>query len=134
MAEPLRLIVTPDEGPGRFVACLEGSDAPIVQGTRQPLVDGARVLLARGFDPAMQLTMRHARRGYDGFQPLPIGKLAGWTYEEGEKKPLRKVRWMPFPMAAGRQKSGSKPLVAPEAHPSGNRFHGDPPQAGERAP
>jgi len=134
MAEMLRLIITPDEGPGRFVACLDGSDEPIVQGTRQPLVDGARVLLARGFDPATPLTMRHAGKTHDSFRPAPLGQWAGRTYEEGEKTSLRSSRWMPFPAGAGRQKSGSEPEVVPEGHPRGNRFYGDSPEAGECAP
>ena len=90
MAEMLRLIITPDEGPARFVARLEGSDEPIVQATRQPLVDGARVLLARGFEPATPLTMRHAGKAYDSFHPLQISKWARWTYKEPDQRHLHR--------------------------------------------
>ena len=78
MAETLRLIIAPDEGPGRFVARVEDSNEIVVQGTRQPLVDGARVLLGRGFDPATPLTMRHAGKTCDSFQPLPAPGVCGF--------------------------------------------------------
>jgi hypothetical protein len=126
----IRLVVTPEADPqrvGRFTARLESTGGLIVTSTRQPLVDGARELLARGFDPATLLTMRHDGSTHDSFQPLPIGQWVGWTYEESGTKPLRRVRWMPFPTAAGTQKSGSEPSVAPEARATENRFHGGPP-------
>ena len=63
MVKPLRLIVSPDSASGKFIARLEGSDVLIVEGTRQPLVDGARVLLAHDFDPAAPLTMPAAALG-----------------------------------------------------------------------
>jgi hypothetical protein len=71
--------------------------------------------------------MRHEGSAHDSFQPLPIGKWAGWTYEESETKPLRRVRWMPFPTAAGTQNSGSEPSVAPEGRETANRFNGGTP-------
>ena len=123
----IRLLVAPDSA-GRFTAGLESTGEVIVASTRQPLVDGARELLARGFDPSTPLTMRHEGKHYDSFQPLPIGKWAGWTYEESGTKPLRRVRWMPFPTAAGTQKSGSEPLVVPEGRETENRLHGGAPQ------
>jgi hypothetical protein len=119
----VRLVVAPASA-GRFTARLESTGDLITSGTRQPLVDGARELLARGFDPATPLTMRREGKGYDSFQPMPVGKWAGWTYEESGTKPLRRVRWMPFPTAAGTQKSGSEPLVVPEGRETQNRFHG----------
>lgn len=134
MAELLRLIVSPDTGPGKFIARLEGSDKIVVQGTRQPLVDGARLLLGRGLDPATPFTMRHDGKTYDSFRPAALGHWAGQTYEEGERRSLRSSRWMPFPASAYGQKSGIGPLGAPEGHPPGNRFYGDTPEAGERVP
>ena len=38
-------------------------------------------------------------------------------------KPLRRVRWMPFPTAAGTQKSGSEPLGIPEGREPEVRFY-----------
>jgi hypothetical protein len=108
----IRLVLSPETA-GRFSARLDSMGEVIVTGTRQPLVDGARMLLAQGYDPCALLTMRHEGKACESFQPLPIGKWAGWTYEESGTKPLRRVRWMPFPTAAGTQKSGSEPSVVP---------------------
>jgi hypothetical protein len=119
-----RLIVIPLESkPGRFSAHLESTGTPVVTSSKQPLVDGARELLAAGFDPAIALTMRHDGSSRDSFQPLPIGRWAGWTYEEGERKPLRRVRWMPFPTAAGTQKSTSELSDVPEPTPEQKRLY-----------
>ena len=79
----------------------------IVRGSRQPLVDGARELLARGLDPATLLTMRHQGKAYDSFRPAPIGEWAKWTYQEGEKRTLTRALWRPFADMRGTQKSGS---------------------------
>ena len=127
----IRLVVTPEPDPekaGRFAARLECTGESLVVSTRQPLVDGARELLARGFDPATPLTMRMEGNAYDSFQPLPIGQWAGWTYTESEKHALKRQRWMPLPDDRERQKSGSEPSVAPEGQETENRFHGGPPQ------
>jgi hypothetical protein len=120
------LVVTPEPDPekaGRFVARLESTGEVVVASTRQPLVDGARELIAYGFDPNTPLTMRMEGKAYDSFQPLPIGKWAKWTYKEGEKDALRRTAWMPLPTDRGWQKSGSEPSVAPEGRATGNRFH-----------
>ena len=122
-ASPERLIVTPEadaEKGGRFTGRLESTGETIATNTKQPLVDGARELLARGFDPATPLTMRMEGKTYDSFQPLPIGQWAGWTYTEGETTPLRCVRWMPRPAVGEGQKSGSEPLAGTRGHPKVN--------------
>jgi hypothetical protein len=123
----IRLVVVPGSA-GTFTARREGTEEVVVTGTRQPLVDGARALLARGFDPATPLTMRHEGKAYDSFQPLPMGEWAKWTYAESEERALRRVNWMPFPAPRSGQKSGSAPLVVPEGRETENRFHGDAPQ------
>ena len=79
--------------------------------------------LPRGFDPATPLTMRHEGSAHDSFQPLPIGKWAGWTYEEGERTTLRHALWMPFPAGAGTQKSTSELSGVPEATPEQKRLY-----------
>ena len=122
----IRMVVTP-EAAGRFTARLESTGEVIVASTRQPLVDGARALLAQGFDPGTPLTMRHEGKAYDSFQPWPIGHWAKWTYKEREKGGLTVERWMPFAAPRSGQKSGSEPLVAPEGRETENRFHGGPP-------
>jgi hypothetical protein len=122
-ARPERLIVTPEadrQKAGRFTARMESSGEDIVANTRQPLVDGARELLARGFDPGTPLTMRLEGKAYDSVRPLPIGHWAGWTYTEGETTHLRCARWMPRPAVGEGQKSGSEPSVVPNPHPEAN--------------
>ena len=124
---PIRLVVSPELDPekaGRFAARLESTGEVIVASTRQPLVDGARELLARGFDPATPLTMRHDGKSCDSLQPLQISKWAKWTYEERERDGIRCARWMPRQLHAEGQKSGSEPLVVPEGPQTENRFHG----------
>jgi hypothetical protein len=71
----IRLVVAPGSA-GKFAARLESTGEVIVAGTRQPLVDGARELLARGFDPGTPLTMRMEGKTYDSFQP-PAGRPVG---------------------------------------------------------
>jgi hypothetical protein len=109
--------------PGRFSAHLESTGAPVVTNSKQPLVDGARELLASGFDPATVLTMRHDGSFHDSFAPLPIGKWAGWTYTEGETTSLRCARWMPRPVVGEGQKSGSGLPGVPNPAPEQKRLY-----------
>jgi hypothetical protein len=61
--------------------------------------DGARELLARGFDPGALLHVQHAGRAFDPtVVPRPIGELAERTYEERDKDGLKRRRWRPFEM------------------------------------
>jgi hypothetical protein len=122
-----RLIVSPDADPakaGKFTACLESTGETIVSGSRQPLADGARELLARGFDPATPLTMRHEGKAHDSFRPAPIGDWARWTYSESETHPLKRRPWLPreMPVAVDRedQKSGIEPSAGIQGHPEDN--------------
>lgn len=115
-----RLIVVPEADPqkaGRFTVRLESTGEIIVGDTRQPLVDAARALLKR-VDPATLLTMRMHDRPYGSFEPAPIGKLAQWTYWEGEKRALQRARWMPRADMAGGQKSTSKEVPGLAARPA----------------
>jgi hypothetical protein len=111
----LRLVVVPDstvraDPPGsagrpvRFTATLDGDFVVL---SDQPLVDSARELLARGFDPVTLLTLRHQGKAYDSFEPLPIVEWADMTYSEGEKGDLRRRRWMPRPADREGKKQGS---------------------------
>jgi hypothetical protein len=127
----IRLVIASEsdsQKAGRFTAWLESTREFIVDSTRQPLVDGARVLLARGFDPATPLTMRHEGSAHDSFRPTPLGEWAKWTYEEGERTALQRRPWRPFAAGTGHQKSGSESSVAPEGRETEIRFHGGPPQ------
>lgn len=97
VAAPIqRVLVAPDRRPRRFVGRLESGEV-IVDDTRQPLVDSARALIARGFYPATPLTMRMVGKAYDSFRPAPISEWARRTYIEGDKRGLQCRRWMPFP-------------------------------------
>jgi len=111
-----RLIVTPQK-PGKFTACLESTGEIIAAGTAQPLVDGARELLARGYDPSMPLAMRHQGSAHDSFRPAPISEWAIWTFEEGDRG-LRKRRWMPRQWVEEGPKGGISPLAGTEGHPA----------------
>jgi hypothetical protein len=57
----LIIVVSPVPGsPGHFRAQLEGTDEVLVASSRQPFVDSARALVAKGFDPNATLIMRHS--------------------------------------------------------------------------
>lgn len=120
----LRLIVRPEPIEQarptrslRFIATLEGGEAVIVV-SHQPLVDGARALIDRGYDPAELLTMRQHDRPHDSFKALPISQWAKWTYSE-EVKGLRQRAWIPFAVGAGgrgidsRIGDGETPMAPP---------------------
>lgn len=83
----------------RLVARLESTGEVVVR-SHQPLVDGARELIARGFDPATPLTMRHVGKSYDSFAPKPLSHWAKWTYSEGEQQRLQRREWRPREEAA----------------------------------
>src|SRR5262245_27750287 len=124
---PLVLVVAPDAEPqkaGRFIGRLSSTGEIIVRSSRQPLVDGARELLARGFDPATTLTMRVEGKACDSFRPAPIREWAKWSYAEGEKTPLQRQRWKPreMPVAAcpGDQNLGVEPPAGVQVHPEAN--------------
>ncbi len=103
----MRLIVTAAKTPGTFDAALETGEV-IVRATRTPLADGARKLLERGYNPSMPLTMRHAGKSYESFEPEPIAAWARITNTETERQPLTKQVWRPNPVYAWRGKSGSE--------------------------
>ena len=112
--EAERLIATPDfERPGRFSARLASTGEEIVSSSRQPLVDGARELLARGFDPAMPLTK--------------------WTYAERDRG-IAVERWQPRQPTAEGQKAGSEAPVVPNPHPEANSLPRSPTDGGQPHP
>jgi hypothetical protein len=106
---PLRLIVRPHLERGgfhldRFDACLDGE---LITTSRQPLLDGARALLARGFDPDAMLTIRLASSPADSFRPKP--EWARWTITERERGGLQRTTWRPFADARGSHAVASPP-------------------------
>lgn len=106
---PHRLILTPvDTKPGSFTASLEGSPTATFAASRQPVVDGARVLLGLGYDPSDILVARQHDRPYDSLLPATIGHLAKVTYSEPDRGRLHAVTWMPFAGLRVGQKSTSE--------------------------
>lgn len=73
-----------------FDATLEATGKHVVR-SRQPLYDGARVLLSGGVLPDRLLTARHKGASYDSFKPEPVGSLARWTMKEGREHRLQRV-------------------------------------------
>jgi hypothetical protein len=68
------LVIKPSGRAGRFLAYV--ADDLIVT-SRQPFLDGARALLARGYDPATPYNMRHADSDALSFVATTIGHAAG---------------------------------------------------------
>jgi hypothetical protein len=91
----IRLIIRPEPGKhGGHAGLLSAwlGDVLIVR-SRQPLLDGARALLAFGHDPATLMTTRQHDRDYDNFVPRPIGRLALLTASEEDRDGLRLRGW-----------------------------------------
>jgi hypothetical protein len=84
------LITVVPLGAGRFEAWCDGR--LIVACTREPLLAGARALLAAGHDPTTVAVMRHAGSDTDSLTAR-IGTAAGFYVEESAHGPiLRSVR------------------------------------------
>lgn len=98
------LVLRP-EGKGRFAAYLDGA---LICTSKQPLLDGARELLRRGYDPATLLTSRHEGKAYDSFVPAPIGDLAKLTVRDD------KFEKYVAPTAAGGSPMRESPAPAPQ--------------------
>jgi hypothetical protein len=114
---PLTLVVSPTLGrPGRFDGVI--GDRLLVSATRQPLLDGARVLLELGFDPRQLIAMRHADAGFDALRGT-IAAAAAVTVEERLNGPAFRP-WRetpPRPLVAG-------PPITPQASEAiGHRSH-----------
>jgi hypothetical protein len=62
---------------GRYVARVDGHD---IVTTAQPLLDGARALIAQGYDPTRRLVMRRPYREQVDLVG-PLGVAAGLTVE-----------------------------------------------------
>ena len=70
----IELVIDPAGKAGLFLGRV-GSEA-IVR-SRQPFLDGARVLLACGYDPATPYNMRHANSSTLSFVTTTLGRAAG---------------------------------------------------------
>ena len=90
--------------------------------SRQPRLDGARVLLKRGISAETLLTTRAHNRDYDSWIPAPLGELAEWTIVESSRDGLLRRKWEPFekcdstpPVEARTRKSGLRGVQVPES-------------------
>jgi hypothetical protein len=63
LASPLVIVVSSTKSAGHFQAKLQHTDEVLVQNSRQPFLDGARVLVLRGYDPGALLVMKHLGSG-----------------------------------------------------------------------
>jgi hypothetical protein len=83
------LIVVEPVGGGRFRSKIDGR--VIVESSRQPFVDSARVLIGEGCDPSVALHMKHTGSDVVALR-APLGKAARLSVEEGPNGP----RFVPF--------------------------------------
>jgi hypothetical protein len=99
------------ERPGIYTAVLGGR---CLVRSRQPLLDGARALLAEGVPPETMLATRHAGSAIVATRAT-VGEAARWTIEENDRDGLRRVRWNPTrhgPRRSGYGPSASDPALA----------------------
>jgi hypothetical protein len=92
-AAAIILVITPASKPGRFLGCV-GDE--IIAASRQPFLDGARALLARGYDPAATYNMRHANSEMLSFVTTTIGHAAGLSTREDNGSGIRFQKFIPF--------------------------------------
>jgi hypothetical protein len=83
---PIIVVVSPTKSAGHFQAKLQHTDEVLVQNSRQPFLDGARVLVLRGYDPGALLVMKHLGSDTVALR-APLGKAAKLTVEEGPHGP-----------------------------------------------
>jgi hypothetical protein len=93
-----RIIVQPVKGraPGYWRADLEGGPT-LLDRTRQPMLDAARMLLARGIDPAALITMPHLGTSYDSFRPVRLAIAAKTSTSEPAARSIHFRNWRPVP-------------------------------------
>jgi hypothetical protein len=86
-SQAIVLTIKPSGRAGRFLGYI--NDELIVT-SRQPFLDGARALLARGYDPATPYNMRHANSHALSFVTTTIGHAAGLTVHDAGSVRFRK--------------------------------------------
>jgi hypothetical protein len=86
----LILAIKPAPKPGRLLGYL--ADELIVT-SRQPFLDGARALLARGYDPTTPYNMRRANSDALSFGTTTIGHAAGLSVNDSR---TRFQKFVPF--------------------------------------
>jgi hypothetical protein len=86
LASPLVIVVSSTKSAGHFQARLQHSNEVLVKNSRQPFLDGARLLVERGYDPSALLVMKHLGSDIVALR-APLGKASKLTVEEGPHGP-----------------------------------------------
>lgn len=102
----IEIVETPPRR-GRFTARLGGR--VILESSRQPLLDAARILLAGGFAPSTRIAMRHAGENHDALTST-VGAAAKLTVKDGSDGRPRFRPWMPCSL-----ERSSRPVDFPAA-------------------
>ena len=116
-AASLIVIATPaPRGAGRYQARLYDDDRVLCV-SRTPFFDAARELVAIGYDPNTELTLRHAGSNADSLSAR-LGTAASLTVEETKCGPQFR-RWKPIPAlaVAPRIASGERAAITLALHP-----------------
>jgi hypothetical protein len=117
---PVVIVVSSTKSAGHFQARLQQSNEVLVQNSRQPFVDAARVLVKRGQDPDALLVMKRLGSDIVALR-APLGKAAKLTVEEGPHGPRI------VPVRTGPKTRVAAPPIAPpvESAPAATRETGD---------
>jgi hypothetical protein len=103
------IIVAPIAGrAGYYTARCDGR---LLCRSRQPLLDGARELLASGFSAEAAIVMRHAGSQIEALRST-VGAAARLTVAEGDRGAPRFRRWKAMPLREG------SPPIAPIDYPA----------------
>jgi len=77
------LVISPARKPGRFLGYVDGE---LIVQSRQPFLDGARVLLERGHAPSIPYNMRRANSDVPSFVTTTIGHAAELRVDEARTR------------------------------------------------
>jgi hypothetical protein len=96
LTNPLRetvvLVISAAGKPGRFLGYYIGDEFIVT--SRQPFLDGARTLLARGYEPTTSYNMRHANSDALSFVTTTIGHAAALSVSDTRTPRFQK--FVPF--------------------------------------
>jgi hypothetical protein len=102
---------------------VERADGTLVKArSKQPLLDGARALIAVGENPETLVTMRHAGSEVDSFEPISLAQAARLTVREDDVVSAKFKKWKALPENASGATGepilgGSEPSEVSEAVP-----------------
>jgi len=112
----LRLILRPHPNSrGKYADTFDAYlDGKFICTSREPLFDGARELLGRGYGPTTLVTTRHDGKPHDSFKPETLEKLAKLRVEESDGGGLKIRRWEPRQNTVSSVRGVSQTRVAAE--------------------